>query len=142
MADLQHKIVGTDKELTDAFSIRDIVFIQEQQVPKEIEMDEHDDTATHFIIYDGELPIATARIRPYGEDTAKVERFAVLKEYRGTGVGASLMNFIEAEAHKMGYHHFRLNSQKHAENFYAKLGFNPIGEPFYEANIEHITMQK
>ena len=143
MTDFQFRVIASDKEMQDAFSVRDIVFIQEQKVPIDIEMDEFDKSATHFIVYDQTKPIATARIRAHHyNDTAKVERVAVLKEYRKLGVGRELMLFLEGEAAKMGYTTFKLNSQRHAEDFYSKLGYIPTGEPFYEANIEHIAMEK
>lgn len=138
----QIQIITSKNELNDAFTIRETVFIIEQSVPREIELDEYDQTATHFIAYDQGKPIATARIRPYKENTAKVERVAVLKELRGTGIGKQLMVFIEQESAKMGFSTLRLNSQKHAEEFYSKLGYITISEPFYEADIEHVTMEK
>ena len=137
------QLVTTKEQLEDAFSVRDIVFIQEQNVPREIEIDEYEGIATHFVIYDQNQPIAAARYRPYQpQGTVKLERFAVLKEYRGQHVGEALLQVVETEAAKNGYTTFRLNAQKHAEGFYAKFGYTPIGEPFNEAGIEHITMIK
>ncbi|OEG00049.1 hypothetical protein BHF71_06720 [Vulcanibacillus modesticaldus] len=143
MTQLNYQIVTTRKELNDAFDVRRIVFIQEQHVPEKIEMDKYDDHSTHFIVYHDEKPIATARIRIYNnENTVKIERVAVLKEFRGKGIGKKLMLFAEQEAKKMGFTTFLLNSQRHAEIFYKKLGYITISEPFKEAGIEHVTMKK
>lgn len=139
----KYSIITNSKELTDAYKIREIVFINEQNVPRDIELDEFDEGAIHFIVYLEEDPIATARIRPYSDkETVKVERVAVLKEHRKTGIGNDLMKFVEHEAEKMGYRKARLNSQRHAEQFYSKLGYQTISESFYEADIEHVTMEK
>ena len=143
LLELKFLMVTNSRELKDAYKVRETVFIGEQQVPKDIEMDEYDDKAIHFVVYQKELPIAAARIRPYqNQDIVKVERVAVLKEHRKTGIGKDLMNYIEHEARKMGYTKFRLHSQRHAERFYTKLGYITISVPFYEASIEHVTMEK
>jgi len=143
LSDIQFQIVATKQELEDAFHVRQIVFVDEQQVPKELEMDQYEDDSLHFIVYLTDRPIATARIRSYlKEDTAKVERVAVLKEFRGTGIGKQLMQYIEQEATKKGYSTLRLNAQQHAESFYEELGYQTISEPFDEAGIQHVTMEK
>ncbi|TCS84521.1 GNAT family N-acetyltransferase [Tepidibacillus fermentans] len=140
---MEIKVVTNKKELNDAFSIREKVFIEEQNVPKVIEMDEYEEVATHFVVYDGNKPISTARFRKYlNEKTVKFERFAVLKEYRGQGVGRALIKVMEEEARKNGFTTLRLNAQRHAEGFYAKFGYQTISEPFDEAGIEHVTMIK
>ncbi len=143
MQDIQLQVAVTERELKDALLVRHHVFVHEQQVPEELETDEYEDMSIHFIAYHLNSPIAAARIREYlGEKTAKVERVAVLKEYRGTGIGASLMVYIELEARNNGFNTLRLNAQQHAEAFYSKLGYVTISEPFIEAGIEHITMKK
>ncbi|KXG43824.1 GNAT family N-acetyltransferase [Tepidibacillus decaturensis] len=143
MQKLIYKLVTNQQELKDAFSIREVVFIDEQQVPKELEMDEYDNTATHFIVYDDKRPVATARMREYHDpSTVKIERVAVLKDERGKGIGKKLMTFIEQEALKMGFKTLRLNAQRHAETFYKDLGYMTISEAFDEAGIEHVTMEK
>jgi len=136
-------VVDTKKQMEDAYFIRKKVFIEEQNVPREIEIDEYEDVSTHFVVYDGTMPIATARFRPYhDQDTAKFERFAVLKEYRGQGVGRIIMGTVEREAAKNGFTIFLLNAQRHAEGFYDQFGYQTISEPFDEAGIEHVTMEK
>lgn len=143
MSEIICKVVINKKELDDAYRIREDVFIKEQHVPKEIELDHYDEKAIHFIAYEEGRPIAAARIRPYDHNnTVKIERVAVLRAYRGSGIGKLLMNFVEKEAEKLGYTIFRLYSQRHAEIFYTKLGYLTISEPFYEADIEHVIMEK
>jgi len=143
VSEINFQIVNDEKSLHDAYYIREVVFMDEQQVPKELEMDEHDDSAIHFIGYIDDEPVGVARIRAYHEPTtAKVERVAIRKEYRGTGLGHKLMLFIEQEAKKRGFTTFKLNAQKYAEEFYQKLGYHTTSEPFDEAGIEHIAMEK
>lgn len=134
--------VTNSTDLNNAFNIRHKVFIDEQKVPEQIERDEFDKSSTHFIAYSKEKPIATARIRPYSEDVVKVERVAVLKEFRNKGIGKILLNYIENFASDLGYCTIRLNSQENAISFYLKLNYSQIGQPFYEADIKHISMKK
>jgi predicted GNAT family N-acyltransferase len=136
------KVVENHTELEQAFDIRKKVFVHEQGVPVENELDNYEEVATHIIGYDTHYtPIVTARFRPFNEGV-KVERVAVLKEYRKTGVGKDLMQFIEHVAQHSGYEKLILNAQIQAQPFYDNLGFSPIGNIFMEENIEHIKMTK
>ncbi len=141
----QIETVQSDKQMNDALSVRRAVFIEEQQVPEELEIDEHDrpDTGTvHFVAYAGETPVGASRLRPYAPGVGKVERVAVLKSERGTGLGRELMLAVEKTARRLGYHSLKLNAQTHAQRFYEKLGYQPHGDVFDEAGIEHIAMEK
>lgn len=138
--------VKNEEELQKAFSIRETVFIEEQQVPKDIELDEydHDAKTVHLLaVDDHEQIVGTARFRPYGnEGVCKVERVAVLSSLRGAGVGRMLMEEIHRLARELGYHTALLNAQLHAKRFYERLGYEGKGDIFLEAGIEHITMTK
>lgn len=134
-------IVTTKEQRKDAYDVRKKVFVEEQNVPIEIEIDEYEDEATHFVLYDHKTPVAAGRIRflpPY----CKVERICVLKPYRKTGVGQKLMTAIEQFAIKQGFTKFKLNAQVQAENFYKKLGYETISDEFLDAGIPHVTMVK
>ena len=136
------KVVENQKELEDAFSIRKIVFVQEQNVPIEEEIDQYEDDATHFVMYgDTSNPLAAGRFREV-DGFGKVERICVLKEARKTGAGRKMMNAIEAFAQKQGLHKLKLNAQTHAIPFYAGLGYGVVSEEFLDAGIPHKTMVK
>jgi predicted GNAT family N-acyltransferase len=126
-----------------AYDIRDKVFIQEQNVPKEEELDGLDPACIHFLGLFENKPVVTARVRYIDKDTWKVERVAVIKENRGQGFGKEVMENIENEAKKKKVSKLILNSQKNAIDFYKSLGYKSISdEYFYEAGIPHIKMEK
>ncbi|MEJ8546737.1 GNAT family N-acetyltransferase [Brevibacillus borstelensis] len=131
--------------MQSALSVRRAVFIREQQVPEEIEIDSHDriDSETiHFVVYRGEQAVGASRLRPYTPGIGKVERVAILSSERGTGLGRLLMLAMEETARRQGFKGLKLNAQTHAQRFYEKLGYSPVGEVFEEAGIEHIAMEK
>lgn len=125
-----------------ALSIRRTVFIEEQQVPEAIEMDEHDSLSdpicTHFLLVVDGLPAGTARTLDKG-DRIKIQRFAILPSYRKGGYGSILLQSIE-EHHAS--HHYVLSAQEHAIGFYERNGYVICGETFLEANIPHNDMEK
>lgn len=141
----QIQTVQSEKEMADALSVRRAVFIVEQEVPEDLEIDEHDQVSSgtvHFVAYDGETPVGASRLRPYAPSVGKVERVAVTKSERGTGLGRMIMQAMEEVAFKHNYNTLKLNAQTHAQRFYEKLGYEPHGDIFDEAGIEHIAMVK
>ncbi len=135
------KIVENQKELEDAFSVRRTVFIGEQNVPEEEEIDQYEDEAAHFVLYHDGTPIGAGRFRLV-DGYGKVERICVLKEARKTGAGKQIMNEIEEYARENGIHKLKLNAQTHAIPFYAGLGYEVVSEEFMDAGIPHKTMIK
>lgn len=136
---------SSDKQLQDALAVRKAVFIDEQKVPAELEIDEHDQPGSgtiHFVAYNEQQPVGASRLRPYAPGVGKVERVAVLKSERGTGLGRQIMIAMEQTATELGYANLKLNAQTHAQRFYEKLGYEPHGDVFDEAGIEHIAMVK
>jgi len=126
----------------ECFKIRLNVFIKEQAVPKEMEMDKYDKDAYHFLASVNGLSIGCARARIV-ENQIKIERVAILKEFRGRGYANSLMKELECiMSKKYPGHDFILNAQYAVEKFYLKLGYKSVGDYFYEAQIKHITMKK
>lgn len=135
------KIVKTQKEREDAFSLRRTVFVNEQNVPEEEEIDQHEDEATHFVLYHEGSPVGAGRFRVV-DGYGKVERICVLKDARNTGAGTKIMNGIENFAQENGIAKLKLNAQTHAIPFYAGLGYEVVSEEFLDAGIPHRTMIK
>lgn len=121
--------------------IRKIVFVEEQNVPLDLEMDEYDAFATHFLLRDGETPVATARLLEK-QGLAKIGRVAVLRQARGRGLGLVLMQAVLDEARRQGFTEAILDSQTYAIPFYARLGFVAEGEEFDDACISHYLMRR
>ena len=126
-----------DRELL--LSIRKPVFVEEQNVPEEIEVDEFDPVSEHVLAFDeDEKPIGTARLLPDG----RIGRVAVLSEWRKRGVGADLMNELINTAREMGRKELSLHAQTWTIGFYESLDFEVEGEEFDEAGIPHRTMRR
>lgn len=122
--------------------IRRDVFIKEQQVDPDIEMDTLDDHAMHFILIEKEHDIiGTCRVI-INDDTCKIGRVAIVKEKRSLGYGSFLMKALEQELKAMGFTYLYLDAQLHASSFYKNCGFQEIGDIFIEAGIKHIKMEK
>lgn len=120
-------------------AVRQAVFVHEQQVPPEIELDRHDPACLHVVaIAEGGQAVGTARMTPGGH----IGRCAVLKEWRGRGIGSRLVRRLVDIANERGLRSVHLNSQVQAVPFYEKLGFQITGSEFYEANIAHLAMGK
>ena len=135
------KIVQSPEEFDECFRIRTTVFVEEQQVPLELEMDEYDTVATHFLLRDGETPLGTARlVDKHG--LAKIGRVAVLKEARGRGLGLHLMQAVIDEAKRRGFTESVLDAQTYAIPFYVRLGYIAEGEEFDDAGIPHFLMRR
>jgi predicted GNAT family N-acyltransferase len=138
-------IITDTNEREKAYAIRRKVFIAEQKVPVELEMDEYDchiDTKHVLLINDKGDAVGTARFRPYGDGILKIERVAVLAEQRGSGAGRMIMEAIENEAQKSGSSCMKLGAQLHAREFYERLGYQGYGEVYLDAGIQHIDMFK
>lgn len=137
---LVHKI-NNEQQLNDAFDIRKKVFVEEQQVPPEEEIDDLESDATHFVLYINEEPAGAGRFRKV-DGYGKVERICVLKDFRSTGAGKAIMEKIESFAKEEGFNRLKLNAQTHAIPFYSRLGYEVISEEFLDAGIPHKTMVK
>ena len=121
-----------------AKEIRHEVFVLEQNVPVELELDELDATAIHAIALAGNTPIGTGRLLP----DAHIGRMAVRRPYRRRGVGGLLLQALVEEARRRGEPYVVLAAQCHAQAFYQAHGFKAEGGIFMDAGIEHILMRK
>ena len=120
-------------------AIRETVFIIEQQVDEADEFDEYEKVSQHYLMSLDRKAIGTARWRVIG-DQVKLERFAVLNEYRGNNYGAKLLQQVIKDASKLNKPLY-LHAQLKAIPFYARQGFQQIGELFLECDIEHYKMR-
>jgi predicted GNAT family N-acyltransferase len=122
----------------DAHLIRFEVFVDEQKVPAEIELDEMDAVCVHAVAYDSAgLPVGTGRLLPDGH----IGRMAVRKVARGSGIGGQLLQGLMAKAKERGDAYVVLNAQTSAASFYLAHGFKQSGDEFMEAGIAHIEMR-
>lgn len=118
--------------------VRRAVFIVEQQVSEEDEWDAQDTVSVHVLAVRNREPVGTGRLTPGG----KIGRLAVLREYRGRGLGARIVRVLLQEALHRGMIDVYLHAQVQALPFYEKLGFTAAGEVFEEAGIPHRKMHR
>lgn len=134
---LHISLIENESDMSDALDIRKIVFIDEQNVPRDIEVDEFEDDCSHILARVDGIPVGTARWRRT-DNGVKLERFAVLKNYRGRGIGEALVESV------LGYvlpePTVYLHAQEDVIGFYEKLGFFSKGGKFLEADIIHQKM--
>ncbi|MFV9614737.1 MAG: GNAT family N-acetyltransferase [Gammaproteobacteria bacterium] len=126
----------TDKD--SLAQIRRRVFIEEQNVPEDMEWDEYDNSSIHFIATHKDKVIACARLKTDGQ----IGRMAVLAEYRNKGIGSKLLQIVLQTARQQKQKNIYLHAQVSAIPFYKKHGFTASGDIFYEAEIPHREMSK
>lgn len=130
------------REMEQAFEIRRRVFVIEQNVDPAEEYDEYESSCVHFLAKEGAQPIGTCRIRKT-ENGCKLERFAVLKEHRGKGAGAALVQAcLQHEWLSEPGTYVYMHAQEHALDFYARFGFTASGDRFWECEIPHFKMSQ
>lgn len=137
---LSFKIAENVDDKDICFKLRESVFIQEQNVPVDMERDEDDERATHFILFNDCTPIGVGRIVD-NKSTAIVGRVGILSEFRGKGAGLFLMMEIIGYCKQQGFQKIILGAQEHALGFYEKLGFKICSDKYMDANIPHFKMQ-
>ena len=122
----------------EAKRIRFTVFVEEQRVPADLEMDESDAGSLHALAYVDGQAIGTGRLLPDGH----IGRMAVLKEWRGRGVGRAMLRRLIEAASGRGHAEVALSAQVHALEFYRAEGFKPEGIVYEEAGIPHQSMRR
>jgi len=137
------RAANTARDIEECFRIREEVFIVEQSVPVELERDEDDCEALHFIALVDGRSVGTARVllRDNGR-SAKIGRVAVCRSNRGLGIGKLLIAAVEASPDLRDVDNFLLDAQTHALQFYARLGYEAFGEEFMDAGIPQRHMKK
>jgi len=119
--------------------VRESVFVVEQNIPVELEWDDIDPECMHALATDDRgVAIGTGRLLPDGH----IGRMAVLAEWRSRGVGRAILEALVEEARRRGFAEAMLNAQSYASGFYAKSGFEVVGDEFTEAGIPHVAMAR
>ena len=136
MSEIQVRLAHWQQDNAELRRIREAVFVAEQSVAPELEWDAEDADATHFLAYEGDYAVGTARLL----DDGQIGRVAVLKDWRGLNVGHALLNAVIAHAEQHGLDVQRLSAQVQATAFYEKLGFRVVSGEYLEAGIPHVDM--
>src|SRR5690625_2291167 len=127
--------IATTKEQKECvYAIRRKVFVEEQHVPLNLEIDQHEHEAVHFLCLLNNQPVGTSRLR-YINHYGKLERICILQQYRGQSYGKQLIKRMEEEIFKQGISIAILHAQTHAKHFYEQLGYQVNSEPFKDAGI-------
>ncbi|HEY4073777.1 MAG TPA: GNAT family N-acetyltransferase [Herbaspirillum sp.] len=140
MPDTPYKLVVGDWDAlaSDAGAVRREVFVLEQEVPQEMELDEMDVHCVHAVAYDSAgTAVATGRLLP----DSHIGRMAVRKPARGSGIGSALLTLLMQTAQQRGDAEVILSAQIHAEPFYLRHGFVREGAEYREAGIAHVMMR-
>jgi predicted GNAT family N-acyltransferase len=122
-------------------AVRFAVFVDEQQIPRELEMDDRDKVCTHWLATN-ERGDTVGTVRLDVDAGGKVGRLAVLARERGRGVGRALMERVHEHARAAGLVSVWCHAQASAARFYTRLGYRTASEPFEEAGIEHLRMER
>ena len=136
MNSVEVRVADWHKDNLDIRRIREAVFIAEQSIPAELEWDEEDLSAVHFLAFEGDYAVGTARLLADGE----IGRVSVLKDWRGLRVGDKLLQAVIAHANALGLHQQKLSAQVHATAFYEHHGFRSVSGEFLEAGLPHVDM--
>lgn len=132
------RVADWHKDNADIRRVRDAVFVAEQSVPPELEWDAEDSDAIHFLAFEGDFVVGTARLLPDGE----IGRLSVLKDWRGMKVGDALLKAVINEAEQRDLKQQKLSAQVQAVAFYQRFGFTVVSEEFLEAGLPHVNMTR
>lgn len=135
------KIARSHQERNQAYEVRKTVFVDEQNVSIEEEIDEHEDVAIHFVGFEDGSPIAASRLR-WVDQMGKLERICILKDHRGKSYGTQMIEAMEEQVIKKGFTQTKLHAQTRALTFYERLGYEVISDEFLDAGIPHVAMTK
>lgn len=140
MSEIRIAVAGFERDRDEIYGIRREVFVVEQAVPEEIEIDEHDAHARHVLARVDGRAVGTGRIS-VTDGRGRIGRMAVLRDWRGRGVGRAILEALMAAGREMGAVRFVLSAQCHAVPFYERSGFVAHGDVYEEAGIDHQRME-
>jgi predicted GNAT family N-acyltransferase len=129
-------------EIGAALALRRAVFCDEQGVPLTDELDGRDEEATHLVAYAEGRVVGACRLLLEPDGTARFGRLAVVPARRGRGIAGALLAAAEAEAGRLGARRMELAAQVEAQAMYASRGYEARGEPFPDAGLPHVRMEK
>ena len=136
------KFAESQSDFFQIVRIRTEVFVDEQNVDIHIEQDENDDTALHWLVLDDHHHPAACCRGLIDNDEIRIGRVAVLKPYRHQGIATQMMKDVEQDPHLQGLKRIVVHAQIQVKDFYDQLDYQVISKPFYEAGIQHVTMEK
>lgn len=142
MENLVVKLVETQREHQAALIVRVRVFVQEQKIPVEEELDEDDLSATHAIALVNGAVVGTGRVLYSDSGDARIGRMAVDEAWRRKGIGSHILTVLEETARQRGIEEAILHAQTYVKSFYASHGYVEEGKVFLEVGIEHVQMRK
>ncbi|EIT86725.1 GNAT family acetyltransferase [Fictibacillus macauensis ZFHKF-1] len=134
-------LVETAEQREAVFAIREAVFVKEQGVAADLEFDEYEEVAEHWLITQNDQPVGCGRLRIVNNQ-GKLERICVQKEARGQHVGQFIVRTLERSAQEKGVESAYLHGQTQAEGFYHSLGYETCSAVFLEDAIPHVIMKK
>ena len=136
------KLVENEEELAGAIAVRFRVFVSEQSIPPEEELDQNDALATHAIALIEDQVVGTGRLLRQDSHTGQIGRMAVDQAWRRRGVGGQILVYLEDVARSQGMTLSVLHAQEYVKGFYASRGYQQHGEGFLEVDIPHVEMWK
>ena len=146
------RLAAGPEDVAAAYAVRSDVFVGEQGVPADLELDALDDDADHLVAYDGDRAVGAGRLvveppgfegsDPHLGPVGHLGRLAVRPEARGTGLGVDLVAAVEARARERGLRVMVLSAQTHALGFYERLGYTAYGPVFDDAGLPHRWMRR
>ena len=132
----------TEKEISKCLKIRSKVFVEEQSISIDKELDDLDKICIHSLVLMNHIAVATGRLIPLDGENGKIGRMAVITEYRNMGIGGLILNFLEKKALEKNITHITLEAQEYVKKFYSNHGYSEQGGVFLEVGISHIKMSK
>jgi|TARA_B100002003_G_C13861378_1_gene421665 predicted GNAT family N-acyltransferase len=142
LEELVVKLAEREEDLEAAIALRFQVFVGEQAIAAEEELDEADATATHAVALHHGQVVGTGRFVGVDTTTVRIGRMAVDAAWRRQGIGGRILEFLEGTARAQGAHLGVLHAQEYVKEFYAGRGYREHGETFLEVNIPHVEMRK
>ncbi len=136
------KIAETEEEREGAIAVRMRVFVEEQRIPADAELDAADATALHAVAVESGRIVGTGRLIDLGERQGQIGRMAVDQEHRRHGTGGRILLFLEEQGRQQGMTEFILHAQEYVKSFYAGHGYTEHGDVFLEVDIPHVEMRK